>query len=391
VRPVDAAAVGLIRRDRLGLIVGLVAVMAVSVAEAALPARALPVPAVVVGPLAACAISGVATVAVVGLASVIAALALIDSGNYVGTAAWSRVVVVGGAALMCVLVAFIRSSRERELERVGRAQGLSLALQRQLLPTLRTTDRVEVRAVYRPGTRDLVVAGDFIDVVPFAAAGAGAVAFCVGDVTGHDPAAAGIAASLRAAWRTLALAGGDPAQWLAALDEFVRAEAIDERLATACVGVLDPQSRRLLVATAGHPRPVLIDTRAVTIDVAIGPPLGLPTEFASTWETDAVGLDPQFTLVLYTDGLVEGRRAPGSNLRYGEESLTAWLDGTLPDALDDSHLEQLVRDVEAANGGPLPDDATLVVLAAPPTVILPADAPMQADPHRWSGPQTHPD
>jgi hypothetical protein len=77
VRPVDAAAVGLARRDRLGLIVGLLTVMAVSVAEAGLPARALPVPAVVVGPLAACAISGVATVAVVGLASVIAALALI--------------------------------------------------------------------------------------------------------------------------------------------------------------------------------------------------------------------------------------------------------------------------------------------------------------------------
>jgi serine phosphatase RsbU (regulator of sigma subunit) len=248
--------------------------------------------------------------------------------------------------------------------RADRVAALSHELQRGLLPTLHSSASVEVRAVYRPSSEDLVLAGDFIDVITFDHTGPGAVAFCVGDVTGHDAAAAGLGAALRAAWRTLALSGGDPAAWLHQLDRFLRSEVADEKLATVCVGVLDPATRRLLVASAGHPRPVLLSESAQVLDLEAGPPLGLPAGLDADWQTTAIGLDVEFGLVLYTDGLVEGRRAPGSDYRYGEESLTAWLDATMPaHRIDEEQLGRLIVDIEAANGHPLVDDVAVVVLA----------------------------
>jgi serine phosphatase RsbU (regulator of sigma subunit) len=225
---------------------------------------------------------------------------------------------------------------------------------------------VEARAVYRPTQHGLVVGGDFVDVVPAPYAGTDAVAFCVGDVTGHDAAAASLGAALRAGWRTLALSGGDPAQWLRSLDALVASQgaAEEERLATVCVGVLEPACRRLTLASAGHPRPVLLGTRATTIEVDAGPPLGLPADLACGWRNQVVPLDPGFSLLVYTDGLIEGRRAAGSSERYGEESLAAWLDAVSVDGrLDDRSLERLLSDVEAANGGSLSDDVALVVLS----------------------------
>jgi serine phosphatase RsbU (regulator of sigma subunit) len=353
------------RNDGLGFALGMAVVIAASLADMLTPARAFPLTAVLLGPLLASALAGPVRVAVVGVVSVASAIGLAAFEHLPGVEGWARIVLVLAAAAASLAVAHLRTRHERDLVRAGRVASLSLELQRGLLPSLRSTPELEVRAVYRPSSEDLVLAGDFIDVVPFPHAGPGAVAFCVSDVTGHDAAAAGLGASLRAAWRTLALSGGDPTGWLQALDRFVRAEVTDEMLATVCVGVLDPATRRLAVASAGHPRPVLLSDHAEMIDVDAGPPLGLPVELgASTWETAVVGLDTDFGVVLYTDGLVEGRRAPGSPYLYGEESLTAWLDSSMPaHGIDEAQLERLVADILAANGAPLVDDVAVVVLA----------------------------
>lgn len=368
------------RRDDAGFLLGMLVVLVATVLDIVMPARPFPLTTVLLGPLLAASVAGPRRVAVVGTTSSVAAAWLASYEHLSGVEGWSRVALVVVAAIASVAVAHLRSTHERALVRADRVAALSHELQRGLLPTLHASPDIEVRAVYRPSSEELVLAGDFIDVVAFPHAGPGAVAFCVGDVTGHDAAAAGLGAALRAAWRTLALHGGDPATWLHQLDRFVRSEVTDEKLATACVGVLDPANRRLLVASAGHPRPVLLSDHAEAIDLEAGPPLGLPEGLGTGWETTAVGLDTDFGLVIYTDGLVEGRRAPGSDYRYGEESLTAWLDATMPaHRIDEARLERLIADIQAANGEPLVDDVAVVVLAGRAGHALAPRAPHRVD------------
>ena len=353
------------RRDAAGVALGLVLLLGATTVDLLLPQRTSPLTTTLLGPLVASALARPRLVAAVALPSVAcAALLAVHEQILDEVEGWSRVTLVACAGALSIVVAQLRTRHQEQLQRAHRAAERSLMLQRRLLPTVTGTDQVEVRVTYRPSVDGLVVGGDFLDVVPFPAAGPAAVAFCVGDVTGHDASAAGLAASLRAAWRALALGGGAPSDWLTAMDRFMCAEATEDELATVCVGVLDPSRRRLLLASAGHPRPILLGDRAQLVEVEPGPPLGLPPDLALPWQDEAFGLDQEAALVLYTDGLVEGRRAPGSVYRYGEESLTAWLDTAVPArALTEQHVNRLLGDVEAANGGPLIDDLAIVVLA----------------------------
>ncbi len=174
------------------------------------------------------------------------------------------------------------------------------------------------------------------------------------------------------------LAGGDPAAWLTALDRLVAHEAGDETFVTACVGILDPGSRRLLLASAGHPAPILIGTSTAAVEVSPGPPLGLALDVEPTWATEAVALDLLFSVVLYTDGLVEGRRAPGSPVRYGEQSLPAWIGGaaSADHRFSRQDVERLLEDVEAADGGPMTDDVSVVVLTGSSGAVQPPTSPV---------------
>lgn len=344
---------------------GILLVAIITLADAVVGGRAIPLTAVLLGPLLVSAVAapwGVAIVAAVAFAS---AVGLTLHEGLHGAEAWTRVVLVATAGLASCLVACLRTRKEIALVQADRVAGLSHALQQGLIPALRDTHAVEVRAVYRPTQHDLVVGGDFLDVVPAAYAGQGAVAFCVGDVTGHDARAASLGASLRAGWRALALTGADPAAWLASLDELLRSQDghEEDRLATVCVGVIAPASGRLTIASAGHPRPLLLGSPTSPVELDAGPPLGVPCGLAGGWQNVALGLPSAFSLVVYTDGLIEGRCQPGSSTRYGEESLAAWFDEHSPDGrLDEEALDRLLADVEAANGGPLGDDVAVLVL-----------------------------
>lgn len=349
------------------VVLGILVVLVVTTADALVGGRSIPLTGVLLGPLLASATATTRGVALVAAVALGAALTLTVLEGLHGAEAWTRVALVLIAGMGSCLVAHIRTRKESELAQADRVAGLSHALQQGLIPALRDTEAVEVRALYRPTQHDLVVGGDFLDVVPAPYVGDHAVAFCMGDVTGHDARAASLGASLRAGWRALALAGGDPATWLAGLDELVRSQEISEeedRLATVCVGVLEPTIGRLTVASAGHPRPLLLGGTATSIELEAGPPLGIPAGLGGGWSNLAVPLPDAFSVVVYTDGLIEGRRSPGSSARYGEESLTAWLEAEVVDGrIDDSALDRLLAEVEAANGGPLADDVALVVLA----------------------------
>jgi len=202
-------------------------------------------------------------------------------------------------------------------------------LERGLLPTPLLTDPdLHIIARYEPGTEQTLLGGDFYDVVE---GPDGSLHAVIGDVCGHGPDEAALGVSLRIAWRTLVLSGIDPDRVLPTMHQLLVHErnnpALFTTLATATV---DPTRTRMTLRLAGHPPPALVGEGADThmlSDEALGMPLGVGA--GSTWRPVEVELPPKWTLLLYTDGLIEGRQASGEVL---------WTDGLL----------DLLREVTAA-------------------------------------------
>ena len=247
-------------------------------------------------------------------------------------------------------------------EGAGTIAELVAVFHRALLPTVATSNpgvRCETR--YRPGERRLSLGGDFLDVVD---APDGQLAFVIGDVSGHGPFAAAVALAMRASWRTLAL--GEPvlAVWLSRMEQVLGSlPRSDELFVTVCAGLLDVAGRRGSVVTAGHPPPILLADGAIPIAAIPSPPLGVAPTSSHELVVSGFDLPDDWGLLAYTDGLIEGRIAPGSPERYGTESLARWLALRARSGLDLAGLDALIADAEACNGGPADDDVAVLLLS----------------------------
>jgi PAS domain S-box-containing protein len=259
--------------------------------------------------------------------------------------------------------------REEQLAEAHAQAELSRRLQSGLLPSLSLRDRsLLLRTRYQPGQERALLGADFYDALELAD---GTVAMLVGDVAGHGPDEAAVGVALRAAWRALVLTGHGPADLLDGLDKVLGwNRPTVEMFTTVCCTWISPGRDRLTVALAGHPPPLL--TRAGTVEVVTvpgGPALGIHDD-GYPWEAGVLEVEDAWTLLCYTDGLVEGREAPGSVERFGIDALRDTVAGLLPAAtgLDDL-LDRVLGVVHAANGGDLSDDVAILAVsrAEPPS------------------------
>jgi serine phosphatase RsbU (regulator of sigma subunit) len=191
-------------------------------------------------------------------------------------------------------------------------------LERGLLPTpLIRTDEFETVARYRPGRAQSLLGGDFYDVVETAD---GTVHAVIGDVSGHGAAEAAIGVCLRVGWRSLVLAGTNAPSLIELLEQMLMAEREGEHVfATLTHLAFAPDRRHVRILRAGHPGLLLRTTGDVKLIEGVGgPALGLVPGLG--WEEEEVPLPGDASLVLFTDGLFEGRVGPGSQ-RLGEDGL----------------------------------------------------------------------
>jgi len=176
------------------------------------------------------------------------------------------------------------------------------ALQRAVLPdSLPRIPGLDLAARYLPSTVGLEVGGDWYDVF---ALGDGRIGLVVGDVVGHNVAAASVMGQVRNLLRGYALDKGDPAAVLAATGSALEL-LLPDALATAVYAVLDPASGELSYASAGHPPPVCVTPSGEVsyLDADPDAMLGVGRGFS----TRCRRLVPGSTLLLYTDGLIEDR------------------------------------------------------------------------------------
>jgi serine phosphatase RsbU (regulator of sigma subunit) len=281
-------------------------------------------------------------------------------------AAVNRSLVFFGAALL--LTFLVR--RERMLTTRVRVQADTLAELESLRQALTPSDvpirpHLQFATAFTPA--DGLVAGDFFLVVP---GPAGTTTVVVGDVVGHGLEAARCAAFVRSAFATYGRFTGDPAQLLqlanAALVE--HGEDGAQFVTAVCLNICPPPGRDILWAAAGHDTPWQLDTGLPLTGGMVGPPLGV-AEDSLKIETGKGTLEPGAGILLFTDGLTEGRgaaRRPGRRTELFGEDRARRIVQKLHGAPPVSVLDALVTAVTEFAGGPLADDLCLVAVRADP-------------------------
>ena len=206
-----------------------------------------------------------------------------------------------------------------------REHEVAAALQRSMLPELPFVPGVELGKDYLPSHQAAEVGGDWYDVL---ALPDGTVGVAMGDVMGHDLNAAAAMGQLRSVLRSYAWQGGSPAAVLSNLDNLVQGLGMAQ-LATALYGRLDVAAGTFTWSNAGHLPPALrrpdgsVQLLRGASSVLVG---ALPDVVRAE---DSVAVPPGSVLVLYTDGLVEGRHR---DLDEGLEMLTSALQAAPDDA-----------------------------------------------------------
>src|SRR5712675_2319448 len=192
------------------------------------------------------------------------------------------------------------------------------------------------------------VGGDWFDFIPFPDGRWGLV---LADVSGKGTAAALLMSATRGMLRSLAEACCGPAEVLTKLNGLFVEDFPAGKFVTLVYAVLDPVTRTVTFANAGHLHPLFIDGNgAQFLDTERGVPLGIS---CGDYSETTVVLSEGSRLVFYSDGITEA--VNGEDSEYGLERLAEHAIGPLASAVS------IVDDVRAfANGSCLRDDATVV-------------------------------
>jgi serine phosphatase RsbU (regulator of sigma subunit) len=260
---------------------------------------------------------------------------------------------------------------QRQLQAARIQADENARLERGLLPSPLLTDpRLAVSARCLPGGRQQVLGGDFYDVVEGAD---GWVHALIGDVCGHGPAEAALGVCLRVAWRALVLAGLEPGEIRSIIQQVLEHERQDDTMfATLCMLSVEPGRSSGWIRLAGHLPPLLVTRTGIAeLEAPPSPPPGLGGGHGD-WPGTQVKLGDTWSVLFYTDGLIEGRTGQGSD-RLGSEGLIDLLAEALDPAdppagplNDDQVLDRLVDQVRQLNGGDLDDDLAILVLGCAP-------------------------
>jgi len=239
---------------------------------------------------------------------------------------------------------------EARLERdLQRAQEIQMHLMPGTAPTI---PGLEVALRFQPA-REL--GGDLYDFLTY---GKDRHVLAVGDVSGKGAPAALYGAMASGILRSLAPQKLSPPDLLRRLSLILLERKIEGHFITLTYAIWEPRTKRLHLANAGMPLPLLVRKGQCRPIRAEGIPLGL-LEHAQYQEV-SVGLESGDLLAMFSDGIVEA-----SNIKY-EEFGPRRLENVLrqnfhrsPQEIIDTLFEE-VREFE--QGRPPRDDQTMVLL-----------------------------
>ncbi|KAA9149728.1 SpoIIE family protein phosphatase [Amycolatopsis acidicola] len=275
---------------------------------------------------------------------------------------------VDGPLLNRVIRYAVERLRAEEVQRQLREAQIyaeeNARLERGLLPSPVLSDpAVSVAARYAPGGQQLLLGGDFYDVVQ---AADGWVHAIVGDVCGHGPDEAALGVSMRVAWRTMVFAARPVPEVLSTMHQVFAHERHQPGLfTTLCMLSVDPARTTARLHLAGHPPPLLLTPGDVRpLDAPVHTPIGIGD--GTHWPSADIALGENWSVLLYTDGLIEGR--VGTRRRcldvHGLVELVREARRAEPGIREERLLDKVISQARALNGGELDDDLAVLAVSA---------------------------
>lgn len=236
---------------------------------------------------------------------------------------------------------------ERDLEQ-------AVQMQRFLLPPRRLEgDGWRISHVYRPYEH---LAGDFLAVHP------GAYErrmILVADVSGHGTTAALTTAMTKTAFHRAAATADTPRQLLSTINRELAGMVPPGQFMTGLAALFEPERRRVTLASAGHPHPLLIRNGDVEVVAHANEMLLLVERDVDYDEQTMIRLAPGERLLIYTDGAIEAVNPAGDRLDV------AGLCGVVEEVarrepLD--FLDELMATLAHRTGGRFADDVALLCI-----------------------------
>jgi sigma-B regulation protein RsbU (phosphoserine phosphatase) len=273
------------------------------------------------------------------------------------TAEHERMLVTLGSYVAIALENARLYEEARESERRLRSElDTAREIQRQLLPTgAREVPGLDLAAAYVPAR---TLGGDFYDFLPY---GEGRLGFALGDVSGKGTAAALYGSLAIGTVREIVVDHRrEPADMLALLNKRLLGARLDSRFIAMLFAIYDAPTRRLTLANAGGPYPLLVRDGVVQAIRLEGVPLGLLPEIE--YDEITVELRPGDVVLFASDGILESENA--AQEEFGPARLEALLVGLSPQDSASGIAEQILvaTDLHSGVGTAPHDDRTLLVL-----------------------------
>ncbi len=259
---------------------------------------------------------------------------------------------------LAIQIVNARLLNERTAARVTRRElEIAAEIQRSLLPAqLPVCPPFALAATCQSA---LQIGGDFYDVIP---AGNRAALLVIADVMGKGVPAALFATVLRSTIRSMSHLFAQPGELLGAVNKtlFPDLSRVDMFI-TAKVAYLDPQRGGMISANAGH-CPMIFWGTGLEKNVAtpVGFPLGI--EAGTVYRQAVNALPPGAAVLMYTDGLNEGRNAGGE--QFGEARLRQSVGEAVARSRDAEGAKNLLlhRLEDFRGAAPLTDDQTFILI-----------------------------
>lgn len=244
---------------------------------------------------------------------------------------------------------------EDELRQLENELELSQVIQRGLLPQqVPSIPSYDIAAFSRPAQ---IVTGDYFDFLPFED---GTYGFVIADVSGHGVSAGMLMSSLQTVFHTLAPETDSAVDVLRRINRLYVNNISFTTFVTIFFARLDPQTRLLSYASAGHNPPLIYrpSTNQLTWLKPTGPAIGLIKDYFS--KIESIQLMEGDTVLLYTDGVVEALN-PEANEQFGYERLAELVQQS--DGIPANELTQKIRQAlsDFTHGNLDADDITMIV------------------------------
>ncbi|MBQ8456619.1 MAG: serine/threonine-protein phosphatase [Prevotella sp.] len=219
--------------------------------------------------------------------------------------------------------------------------------------------------IYGSMTPAKIVGGDLYDFF----VRDGQLFFCIGDVSGKGVSAAMFMMMTTSLFRTCSSMESRPDGILSLINKNLCENNRNNMFVTLLVGVLDLASGLLRYSSAGHENPIIIGSEATFLPLARVFPAGIID--TTVYQTQEIVMEPQTTLLLYTDGLTEARNANRELL--GRQRILAEANRVIQAARTEPQevIDRMVHAVSEFTGDTeQSDDLTLLAISLNPSVSM---------------------